>query len=237
MSNWLGFDFMAQDDAKVALNRLKALSDGVFAIVLTFLMFRLDLSALANIKTDEDLWGQLQDQLVDILSFALSFFILGSFWLTHHRVFAAYKHCTSYIMALNLGFLFFVTLLPISLTIHTQAPNLQSAWMIYAAVVSAAAMCQLAMWLRGCRQRLIHESVTPLTRAYMIYKISLLPIVFLASIQIAGYRMDWMVLTPVVSGLLSGIVTLWFGYRHKKGLVDEGIREVHLARTRIDSAA
>jgi uncharacterized membrane protein len=50
----------------------------------------------------------------EFLIYALSFFILGIFWLIHHSLFSAVTHYDTTLVWLNITFLMFVSLIPFS---------------------------------------------------------------------------------------------------------------------------
>lgn len=88
--------------------RLEAFSDGVFAIVITLLIL--------NIKIPEvqppALPAALVNMLPQLLTYVLSFFIIGLYWHLHHQVAAQFKFIDEALIWLNLVWLLFVSVLP-----------------------------------------------------------------------------------------------------------------------------
>lgn len=88
--------------------RLEAFSDGVFAIVITLLIL--------DIKIPEvqptDLPAALVNLLPQILTYVLSFFIVGLYWHLHHQVATQIKFVDEAFIWLNLVWLLFVSVLP-----------------------------------------------------------------------------------------------------------------------------
>lgn len=91
--------------------RLMALADGVFAIVMTLLVFQL---AVPLTSDTERLGTQLAEMWPDFLIYFLSFFVLGVFWLVHHLVFDTVERYDTTLIWLNLVFLMFASLIPFS---------------------------------------------------------------------------------------------------------------------------
>ena len=91
--------------------RLVALADGVFAIVMTLLVFQLSIPVVAG-------EGSLADELVDMWPefavYVLSFLILGVFWLIHHVLFDLIERYDTTLIWLNVAFLMFASLVPFS---------------------------------------------------------------------------------------------------------------------------
>jgi uncharacterized membrane protein len=88
--------------------RLEAFSDGVFAIVITLLI----LDIRIPVVPPTDLGPALVKILPSILTYILSFFIVGLYWHLHHQVAAQVKLIDGAFIWLNLVWLLFVSMLP-----------------------------------------------------------------------------------------------------------------------------
>nr|MBA3301869.1 DUF1211 domain-containing protein [Thermoleophilaceae bacterium] len=85
------------------LNRTTAFSDGVFAIAITLLVLNVE------IGTNEPALGEaLSALLPEIFSYALSFAVIGRYWVLHHRLFGDLEGVDGRLTTLNLAFLAFV---------------------------------------------------------------------------------------------------------------------------------
>lgn len=93
-------------------NRIEAFSDGVFAIVITLLVFQLQ---TPEIKDNEN-WSELFDALYNLLpkfaGYVISFFFVAVFWVSHHQFFNTLVFSKRGLLWLNNLFLFFVTFIP-----------------------------------------------------------------------------------------------------------------------------
>lgn len=87
-------------------NRIEAFSDGVMAIAITLMVLQIPLT------NDFSLKG-IYSLLYSIFIFFISFFIVGFFWSSHHRLFRFIEDVSSKVLWRNLVFLFFLSLLPI----------------------------------------------------------------------------------------------------------------------------
>jgi TMEM175 potassium channel family protein len=88
--------------------RLEAFSDGVFAIVITLLILDIRIPAVSPTA----LGAALVAILPQILTYILSFFIVGLYWHLHHQVSAQIKLIDEPFIWLNLVWLLFVSILP-----------------------------------------------------------------------------------------------------------------------------
>jgi uncharacterized membrane protein len=96
----------------VEFARTVAFTDGLFAIAMTLLVVSLAVPTLS----DTDSVGQLADKLSDdsatFVSFAISFAVIGRYWLAHHTYFSALARLDRPLIALNLVYLAFIAFLP-----------------------------------------------------------------------------------------------------------------------------
>lgn len=92
--------------------RLEALTDGVFAIVMTLLVFDLSLPIITGSSVEEELPRRLLALWPTYLSYLVSFLVLGLFWLHHHALFELVKAVDGPLIWLNLIFLMFIGLIP-----------------------------------------------------------------------------------------------------------------------------
>jgi uncharacterized membrane protein len=72
------------EQGNLRLTRIEALSDGVFAIVVTLLVLELKVPTLHDRRSVGELRGQLLELLPKFLSWLISFIIVCKFWLNHH---------------------------------------------------------------------------------------------------------------------------------------------------------
>jgi uncharacterized membrane protein len=182
------------------------LSDGVFAIVLTFLIFRLDIAKLTEASSDKELLNAIKEQAAPILGYILSFFIIGGFWMMHQRVFRHMSKFNREAYWLNLQFLFFLSILPLTTSIHAGNHELLVGWLLYAGNVTVAGLGLLALWLRASRDHLLDKDIDSEVRAFYMWRLATIPLVFLVSILVSFKNVmaaQWIPLAvPAVSWII-----------------------------------
>ena len=97
-------------------HRFEFFNDGVMAIIMTIMVLEIPLSNTFNVD-------KIIDLLRSIITFFVSFFIVGSFWNQHHRLIDGVKKINSKIIWQNHLFLFFLALLPIFTKWVIENPN------------------------------------------------------------------------------------------------------------------
>jgi uncharacterized membrane protein len=111
------------------LERLKGLVDGVFAVAMTLLV--LDLHLSGGVGSNDALWSALGDLGPQLAAYALSFTMLGTFWLAEHTLL---RQCGDSDRPLVWGcllFLFFVTTLPFTASVLADHTDLALAVGLY----------------------------------------------------------------------------------------------------------
>lgn len=205
-------------DEGTELSRIKSLSDGVFAIVLTFLIFRLDIQKFVSAESDGVLWFNIKEQATALLGYTLSFFIIASFWMLHQRVFRHVNRFNSTLLWQNVIFLFFVSILPLTTSIHSGNPTLASAWVMYATNNAVVGLSMLGIWLRCCRSEMTCGTTSKNVQNFFVWRIGAIPLVFLGSIPLAYQNIRLATWSPLAIPALLGIIHLAFGskMRHLK---------------------
>lgn len=100
--------FFNQD---TTLGRLYALTDGVYAIVLTLLVLDLKMPeapGLSEVKIIDDLVRQIPN----FFSYFISFFVVSTLWVKNHMILSPLTKCNEATFGLSLVHLLFVTLTP-----------------------------------------------------------------------------------------------------------------------------
>ncbi|MBK9748266.1 MAG: DUF1211 domain-containing protein [Chloroflexi bacterium] len=93
--------------------RIETLADGVFAIVMTLLVF--DMRVPTQEQVDAVGLGQALLALTpNIISYVISFIILGVYWVGHHNQFFYIRRSDRTLLWINILYMMFVALVPFS---------------------------------------------------------------------------------------------------------------------------
>ena len=95
-----------------ALERLIFFSDAVFAIAITLLIIDIRPPHLAPDANTAEHLQALADLIPNFLAFAISFAVIGLFWMGHHRAFALASHYAPRLLGWNLGLLGVIVFMP-----------------------------------------------------------------------------------------------------------------------------
>jgi uncharacterized membrane protein len=186
------------------LDRLVNFSDAVFAIAATVLVLSVHIPLdLKGPDLDEKLWDAFQDSLPQVLTYALSFFIIGRNWLAHHRMFRVIRRIDGRFIAINLVLLGFIALLPFPTEAYGNYPDSKATLIVYAASISATGLASVALWWYASHGNRLIDPSTPQTWIIHARLRGLsIPAVFLLSIPVAfvsvtAAQITWALLIPL----------------------------------------
>lgn len=168
------------------LERLVFFSDAVFAIAITLLVLELRLPDRAGGYTDATLLDALAGLVPSLFAFGLSFVIIATFWLGHFRTFGVVVRSDSWLVGIDLVFLFFVALLPFPTSIVAREGNLPSAAILYAVFGTVASLVSAMLWIYPSRiGALISPAVPADIVRHVTYRTLVAPAIFVLSIPVA----------------------------------------------------
>lgn len=188
---------------QLGLERLVFFSDAVFAIAITLLALEIRLPALGENPTNDQLFQALLALWPKYLSYAISFLVIGSFWLGHHRRFRLILRYDTRLLLLNILLLMGVAFIPFPTAVIGEYGN-RTATIFYALVMTIAGLLNAAVWLYAShRNRLIEPSFTPQKRQHETKRVFILPVLFLFSIGLAFIndnlaKFSWLLIAVVL---------------------------------------
>jgi len=187
------------------MDRLKTLVDGTMAIVLTLLVL------LIKPPPPEEASGKvLQDLLTQwdyIVAYALSFVLIGLYWLNHHSIFHYINRCTLPLVWFNVMFLLWVAFIPFPTTLLVEYPEDEFAIVVYGIVHIICGLILAAMWryaLTG--HRLVHPNIDAGVARRITQKLVFPPALYVIAILVSFFSrplsLAAFVLVPILHVIL-----------------------------------
>ena len=122
--------------------RIEAFSDGVIAIIITIMVLNLKWPEAA---AERGLWqGILVPLGPNLISYAVSFVVIGVMWVNHHQLLPTAPIATRPLMWWNNNLLFWMSLVPFVTSFLGSHPFLPLAYALYGSVL---ALCILSLML------------------------------------------------------------------------------------------
>src|SRR5664279_3675180 len=112
------------------LERLILFSDAVFAIAITLLIIEIKTPVLSERSTSA-LLEALAEKFSEFFGFLLSFLVIGTFWISHHRLFGFVTGYTQRLLWLNLLMLLWIVFVPFTSGLNSHYGGMDAVWMIY----------------------------------------------------------------------------------------------------------
>jgi uncharacterized membrane protein len=160
------------------VGRLLAFSDGVFAIAITLLVLGIP---VPNVQSSS-LVPALQNVGPNLAGFALSFVLVGTQWIVHHRLLRQLNFCNGTVLWINLLLLMGICLVPFATSLLVKYGDVATGAIPYGALQAAiGAVFVLFGWY--LRRRGLDLPVTYVRTWIQVG-------IFLVSIPLALWRVD-----------------------------------------------
>ncbi len=194
--------------------RMEQLADGIFAIVMTLLVFEFQVPAFSISVDNLTLWQALRETLVPSLgSYILSFTMLATYWTGHHyTVSLIAQNLNRRLAYLNIPFLMTVALIPFSTRLLSSYYYTQTAIGIYGVNVIV-----IGLFLFILAYYIIHSPEIKNSPAFTLADIRRAYVRILMPPAIAAIAILVSLVNPVVSiyfFILAVIVNLLPGVTH-----------------------
>ena len=147
------------------LERIAALSDGVFAIAMTLIVLEIHVPDPGPIRSEQDLWSALLGLGPRLVTYFLSFLTLGIFWngqQTQLNLFATADRDLSW---LQLAFLATIALMPFSTSLLAEFITYRLALLAYWANIFSIGLLLYLNWIYAMRKGLATNEATPAVSA------------------------------------------------------------------------
>lgn len=172
---------------KIRLEDLKSFSDAIFAFSITFMAISI---VVPNIPighmTEQQFVSKLLQLTPQFEIYAISFMVVGVFWISYHHIFNYIRLSHSVLVWLNLLFLFFITLISFATDLYFNYGNFHIVFVLYASILTVTGSLLLFIWLHGSKENLlVDKTMNIFQRKLTLYDLAIPPVIFLISIGIS----------------------------------------------------
>jgi len=165
---------------------MEMLTDGVFAIVMTLLVLEITVPQLSHSEVASKLPNQLFELWPVILSYAMSFILLGFFWIYHHDQFHYIKRVNRILVWITVFYLMIIAFIPFSTSLLGEYGDQQISVVIYGINIAMAAFGAYVQWWYATRNhRLVDSDLDPVFIKIMSRRGLVGPIIYLIAIGIS----------------------------------------------------
>jgi len=142
------------------LDRLAALSDGVFAVAMTLLVLDLRAPAAEAIHSERELLDALLGIAPRLVPYLMSFLTLGIFWLGQQAQLDRLVKSDRDLAWMHIGFLCVVCLVPFSTALLAEFLTFRVALLAYWVNLLLLGLVLLVTWRHAWRTKLIRDDTT-----------------------------------------------------------------------------
>jgi uncharacterized membrane protein len=145
----------------IEFGRVLTFSDGLFAIAMTLLVVGIEVPDLADPDSVSDLADALNDQTGSLISFFISFAVIGRYWVAHHQFFSRLDRIDNGLIATNLLYLALIAFLPFPTALLGNFFDNPLSIAVYAVTVAAVSGMEVVMFALAQRHGLLRERMPP----------------------------------------------------------------------------
>ena len=175
---------LTRDERRRDPSRVLALTDGVYAIIITLLVLDIHVPEL---EAHESLGSAISDVRPSFISFTIAFIVAAMQWVGHRDLFTLISDTDRGIVWLNLLTLFTVCLLPFGSALLSHYHQDPLALRLFGLILMATSITRTAIWVYATlRPSVVHE---PIDRAsfWSGLALSIFPLaIYVAAFAIAG---------------------------------------------------
>jgi len=201
----------------IGKNRLEGLTEGVFAIVMTLLVFLLIAPEFVDSSGGVALHLRVIEFLPSLRTYASSFFVLGIFWVIHHAVFHYIQRLDGLIIWINIIFLMTVALVPLSTLVVVNYDPVPLALVLYGANMFAASVPLVLTWVYAVRTGdMLHPDVDKKTIGFITLKTIAAPVIFIVATGVSYLDLHATRTIYFVAGAVYIVLTIILHRKHKQ---------------------
>jgi TMEM175 potassium channel family protein len=142
-----------------SVERLAALSDGVFAVAMTLLVLDLRIPATDAIRTEPDLWRALIALSPHLVMYLMSFLTLGIFWVGQQTQLNHLTRSERSLTWIHIAFLFAVSLTPFSTMLLGEHTAYRTALFVYWGNIFLLGMTLYFSWVCAMGSGLVKDDM------------------------------------------------------------------------------
>jgi len=192
----------AADTTDTGVDRIAAFSDAVFAVAITLLVLNIDVPEVSKQLVDVKLHAEVWALWPKFAAFVVSFFIIGFFWVFHHKMFREIRRHTTAFTWMNLLLLMCIVFIPFSSALFSEYPSTEIATIIYSGSWAVPSLVLALMWWYATTdRRLVDDSYNAISGRHATLAFLNTGLVFLISIPVALVSVSaaqyfWLTLLP-----------------------------------------
>jgi len=169
----------------LSTRRIEAFSDGVFSIVITLMAFQIKLPPIDSANAAQELPRALITLWPEFYTYALSFLMVGVYWIGHHNAYHHIQRSNRPLLWMNLVSLMIIALLPFSASVLGRYMDNQISVVLYGSNIIAIGLANYAQWRYALNARLVNAEIEPWFVKKVNFRMLMAPAVAVSSILVS----------------------------------------------------
>jgi TMEM175 potassium channel family protein len=145
----------------LSTTRIAAFSDSVFAFAATLLVLNIKIPEVLPTQLTTELPRQVLHLWPQLLSYMMSFVIVGIYWVAHHVMFHHIKRSDRVLLWLNIAFLMCIAFIPFPTGLISRYGAVQTAVVVYAGTLTITGVLLEILWWYATRGHYLVEKELP----------------------------------------------------------------------------
>lgn len=174
-----------------SIDRIAALSDGVFAIAMTLIVLGIRVPNLGSEGSEQGLFRALVDLAPQFVTYLLSFLTLGIFWNGQQTQLHYLARANRDLAWIHLAFLAAVALMPFSASLLAYNIGLRLALVAYWANIFVLGVIIYSSWRYATRAGLVREEVTPEMSSAIVRRITVAQLLYAFGALLCVFDTGW----------------------------------------------
>jgi uncharacterized membrane protein len=179
------------------LDRLAALSDGIFAVAMTLLVLDLHVPLVAQVHGERELLAALAALGPQWITYGMSFLTLGIFWAGQQTQLNHLAEGSRDLTWIHLGFLFAVTLLPFSTRLLAEYIQFRTALGLYWLNIFVLGAMLFWSWSYATRANLVKADTPEEVRGSVCQRIAIAQSLYAAGAALCFIH-TWLSIAAIV---------------------------------------
>jgi uncharacterized membrane protein len=176
-------------------------SDAIFAFSITIVLLSIEVPPFASNVSESDFLKEVWNLGSSFETYAISFGIIGIYWVAYHRLFNSISASHPIIVGLNLVFLFFVTLISLFTVLNISYGSLQIAFIFFQIILVLTGCMLPIIWITAVKTKSVLGGTSSSLNKFILLQSSTPPFIFLVSIGISFISLDvaqyfWLIIIP-----------------------------------------
>jgi len=181
-----------------SVERLAALSDGIFAVSMTLLVLDLHVPASEAIHSERDLWRALLALSPRLVIFLMSVMTNGIFWVGQQTQLNHFVRADRNLSWIHIFFLCAVSLTPFSTALLAEYIHFRTALLVYWANILLLGLALYWSWGYAVRNRLLADDIPPEIHRAVVRRIVIAQALYAVSASLCFINTYWAIAAIVL---------------------------------------